>query len=52
MKNGLVKIKVVNPRSLGKLNGVKVFLAKGLEQSLTKQKTRDGEVVTAHQESI
>jgi len=42
MKNNLVKIKVVNPRALGKLNGVEVFLTKGLEQSLTKQKTRDG----------
>ena len=47
MKNDLVKIKVVNPRALRKLNGVKVFLTKGLEQSLTKQKTYDGEVVTA-----
>ncbi len=42
MKNNLVKIKVVNPRALGKLNGVEVFLTKGLEQFLTKQKTPDG----------
>ena len=42
MKNNLVKIKVINPRALGRLNGVEVFVTKGLEQSLTKQKTRDG----------
>ncbi|HOH66956.1 MAG TPA: DUF4263 domain-containing protein [bacterium] len=42
MKNDLIKIKVINPRALGKLNGVEVFLTKGLEGSLKKQKTRDG----------
>lgn len=45
MKKSLVKIKVTNPRALGKLNGVEVFLTKGLETELSKQKTRDGNLL-------
>lgn len=45
MSNNLVKIKVINPRALGKLNGIEVFLTKGLEKYLSKQKTRDGNLL-------
>lgn len=45
MKTDLVKIKVINPRALGKLNGVEVYLTKGLEKELTKQKTREGNLL-------
>lgn len=42
MKEDLIKIKVINPRALGKLNGVEVYLTKGLEKKLKKRKTREG----------
>jgi hypothetical protein len=42
MKNDLIKIKVINPRALGKLNGIEVYLTKGLENKLAKQKTSNG----------
>lgn len=45
MKNDLIKIRVVNPRALGKLNGIEIFLTKGLEQSLIKEKTQDGNLL-------
>ncbi len=45
MKNNLVKIKVINPRALGKLNGIEVFLTKGVEKEMMKQKTRDGNLL-------
>jgi len=45
MKNNLVKIKVINPRALGKLNGVEVYLTKGLEKELAKQKSRIGNLL-------
>lgn len=40
-KSSLIKIKVINPRSLGKLNGIDVFLTKKLEKYLKKQKLND-----------
>ena len=43
--SSLIKVKVNNPKALGKLNGVEVYLANGLEQKLTKQKTRDGNLL-------
>jgi hypothetical protein len=45
MKDDLIKIKVINPRALGKLNGIEIYLTKGLEKELTKQKTRDGNLL-------
>ena len=45
MKNSLVKIKITNPQALGKLNGVEVFLTESLETELSKQKTRDGNLL-------
>lgn len=45
MANNFTKIKVINPRALGKLNGVEVYLTKGLERELNKQKTRDGNLL-------
>ncbi|MCK4321189.1 DUF4263 domain-containing protein [candidate division WOR-3 bacterium] len=45
IKNDLIKIKVINPRALGKLSGIEVFLTKELQQHLVKQKTRDGNLL-------
>ena len=45
MKKDLVKIEVINPKALGKFNGVEVYLTKQLEKELIKQKTSNGSLL-------